>query len=134
MNPEETRRKAIEDDRRLQADPELNLSGGRARGSQVLWIGIAVVAVVVLLIFGLTRNGAEDNVAATPQTTPATGTGSNPSGAQAPSGQTQSQGGAADQNTGAGSTATQRSSDVDAISGGSMRNPGAGKVAPSGNQ
>jgi hypothetical protein len=40
-------RDALEEDRRLQADPELDMSGGRAKTWQILLTAVAVIALVV---------------------------------------------------------------------------------------
>lgn len=124
MDKRERNRTAAEEDRRLQADPELGLSGGRAAASQILWVGVAVAVAVVLLIFGLTRGG-EENVAGNPpqQTVPPPSAGAN--AARTPPAQ-DNVGASPDARTGT----TQRSSDVDAVGGSSTRNPGSGKVAP----
>jgi hypothetical protein len=84
--------------------------------------------VVLLLIFALNQRGTGDT-ASTPtaqQTVPPATARTDRSDANTPSRQP----GAGEQNTGTRPVIEQRSSDVDAISGGSVRNPGSGKVAP----
>jgi hypothetical protein len=131
MNAQEQdpRRDAVEEDRRLQVDPEL--TEGRARASQIFGVAAAAAVIIVLLLFGLNSGGPGDNVATAPapQNAPPATAGSEQSNAKTPAAAAQPQGGA-DQNTGVESGTTQRSSDVDAVGGGSVRNPGSGKVAP----
>jgi hypothetical protein len=129
MSPDDNRRSALEEDKRLQADPELNLSGGRTRTAQLWWVGISAVFVVLLLLFGLSQRGGEENVATNPQqTVPPSTARSDQSGANNPAGQPQTP--AAGQNTGTTTGTTERSSEVDAVGQGSVRNPGSGKVSP----
>jgi hypothetical protein len=54
---------AIARDRALQADPELDLSGGRASTSQIALTAFASFAIIVLVIYGLTHQ--RDETAAT---------------------------------------------------------------------
>jgi hypothetical protein len=56
-------RDAIREDRELQPDPELDLSGGRASGGQIAATAFAAALVVGLVIYGL--NHQRDETAAT---------------------------------------------------------------------
>jgi hypothetical protein len=51
--------KAVEQDRRLQADPELDMSGGRAAPWQTLFAAIAAIAIIVVTLYGLTHQRDE---------------------------------------------------------------------------
>jgi hypothetical protein len=133
MSLDDRNRDAVEEDRRLQADPDLGLSGGRAKTSQIVWVGLAAIAIIVLVIFGMSQRGGQEQAAVTPptqQNAPPARAGSQPQGANPTPAQTQAQTGSQDSNTGARSGTTQRSSEVDAVSGDSNRNSGSGKVAP----
>ena len=50
--PQDTR-SAIEQDRALQADPELDLSGGRASKTQIAFAALGSLAIVMLVLYGL---------------------------------------------------------------------------------
>jgi hypothetical protein len=55
-------RDAIEQDRALQADPELDLSGGRASAIQIALVMIGSFAIIMLVLYGL--NSQHDETAA----------------------------------------------------------------------
>ncbi len=50
-------REAIREDARLQADPELALGTGRARSRSIVLTALAVLAIVALVIYGMTHRG-----------------------------------------------------------------------------
>src|SRR5262245_37091066 len=50
---------AVEQDRRLQADPELELSAGRANWAQIVAAAVAAAVVVVVTLYGLTHQRDE---------------------------------------------------------------------------
>jgi hypothetical protein len=96
MPSEDTRENAAaREDTRLQADPEL--TEGRASGMKILWIGAALLAIVVLLIIGL-NDGGSGNKVATSNAPPATQSGQPAANSAAQSGSQQEQ---SDQNVGA---------------------------------
>src|SRR5262245_47982197 len=61
---------AAAEDRRLQADPELDLSEGRASMVQKSFTAIAAIAVIVLVLYGLThqRDETQQETATAPTT------------------------------------------------------------------
>ncbi len=79
----------IREDQRLQADPELALSGVRARPGQIAVTLLASVLVIMLLIYGLAHQRGEGAVtasapAAAPAETTGAGQAPGPSGAVNP--------------------------------------------------
>jgi len=101
--------KAAEEDRRLQADPEVDMSGGRANTWQMLFTAIAAIAIVVVTFFGLTHHRADKEQTASTPTSETTGAaapatqqeGKSQGAGQAAQGkQKQSQGGQAAQQQG----------------------------------
>lgn len=87
----------VREDQRLQPDPKLALSGGRARPGQIAVTLLASVFVIMLLIYGLAHQRDEGAVtasapAAAPAETTGAGQAPDPSGAVNPqAGQGQSQ-------------------------------------------
>jgi len=74
-NPDETYlRVAEEDDARLQPDPELALSRGRASRAQIWVVSLIALAVIALVMYGLTQDGARQSAQS-----PSTTTGAAPS-------------------------------------------------------
>jgi hypothetical protein len=72
---------AEEDDARMQPDPELALSGGRASRVQIWLVALAAIAIAGLVLYGISQSPQDSQTAATPaQTT----TGAAPSSAQEP--------------------------------------------------
>jgi hypothetical protein len=59
-------RDALELDRRLQADPELDTSAGRVRGWQIVLTVILAIAIVVVTFYGLTHHRVETQTAGAP--------------------------------------------------------------------
>jgi hypothetical protein len=81
---------AEENDARLQPDPELALSSGRASRMQVWMVALAVIAIAGLVLYGLNQSPNTPQTAASPP--PATTTGAAPSSEAPPaSGQQDSQ-------------------------------------------
>lgn len=50
---------APEAERRLQADPELDMSGGRASTLRILFAAIGAIAIVIVTFYGLTHHRIE---------------------------------------------------------------------------
>jgi hypothetical protein len=69
---------AAENDARLQPDPELALSGGKASGMQKWAVALGSVLVVALVLYGLSQRPQESQTAATPSAPPAETTGAAP--------------------------------------------------------
>jgi len=65
--------KTVEEDRRLQADPELDLSAGPATTLQKVFTAIASIAIIVLVLFGLTHQRDETVQTANAPATQTTG-------------------------------------------------------------
>jgi hypothetical protein len=57
---------AVDADARLQADPELDLSEGRATTGQIVLTGVAAAAIVVTVLYGLTHQRNETHRVAAP--------------------------------------------------------------------
>jgi hypothetical protein len=66
-------RVAEEDDARLQPDPELALSGGRASRAQIWLVAIAAIAIAGLVLYGITQAPQDSQTAATPPVQTTTG-------------------------------------------------------------
>ncbi len=62
-------RDAIEQDSRLQPDPELKLGSGRAGTAQIALTGIAAFAIIALVLYGLNNQREETAASEPPQTT-----------------------------------------------------------------
>src|SRR5262249_16350934 len=69
---------ALEQDARLQADPELELSEGQATLGQKLFTALAAVAIIVVVLYGLTHQRDEAQQTAGGTATPAQTTGAAP--------------------------------------------------------
>jgi hypothetical protein len=69
-------RVAEEDDARLQPDPELALSGGRATRWQIGMVALAIVLVTGLVLYGISQSPQDSETVAAP---PAQTTGAAPS-------------------------------------------------------
>lgn len=80
-------REAMREDARLQADPELALGTGRARSRSIILTALAVLAIVAVVIYGMTQRGgtpsgtAGNQSASTPPTQVAPPATANNSGA-----------------------------------------------------
>jgi len=64
---------AVEGDRHLQADPELDLSAGPATTLQKVFTAIASIAIIILVLFGLTHQRDETVQTANAPATQTTG-------------------------------------------------------------
>jgi hypothetical protein len=64
---------AEEDDARLQPDPELALSGGRASRTQIWLAALSAVVIAGLVLYGISRTPDESQTAATPPAQTTTG-------------------------------------------------------------
>jgi hypothetical protein len=71
-------RVAEENDARLQPDPELALSSGRASSAQIWTVALAVIAIAGLVLYGLNQSPQNSQTAASPPSA-ATTTGAAPS-------------------------------------------------------
>lgn len=69
---------AAENDARLQPDPELALSGGKASGMQKWAVALGSFLVVALVLYGLSQAPRESQTAATHSAPPAETTGAAP--------------------------------------------------------
>ena len=76
--------KAVEEDHRLQADPELDVSASPATMVQKVFTAIASIAIIVLVLYGLAHQRYETVQTASAPATQTTGS-SPPAGAQEPS-------------------------------------------------
>lgn len=74
-------RVAEENDARLQPDPELALSSGRASSTQIWMVTLAAIAITALLLYGLNQSPQNPQTASPPA---ATTTGAAPSSEQPP--------------------------------------------------
>lgn len=129
MTSEDSRRRAVDEDQRLQADPELGLSGGRAKISQIVWVGVIVAAVIVLLLFGLAQRESSNTAGITPpqQTVPPATASSDRSNAAPDSGgnRTLSDPNLGDQNLGLKTGTPQRPANLEGGNSGSTQVPSA---------
>lgn len=75
-------RAAEEDDARLQPDPELALSEGKASRAQIIMVALAALVVLGLVLYGITQPPKDAQTVAAP--TPTQTTGAAPSAEQAP--------------------------------------------------
>jgi len=64
---------AVEEESRLQADPELDQSEGRATPAQKAFTAIAAIAVITLVLYGLTHQRDETQETASAPATQTTG-------------------------------------------------------------
>jgi hypothetical protein len=69
-------RSAIEQDQRLQPDPELALSGGKASRTQIWTIAIGALVVIAIVLYGVAQLPTEERQAAEPPAAQTTGSGS----------------------------------------------------------
>jgi hypothetical protein len=69
-------RAAIAEDERLQADPELALSSGKASRAQIWTIAIGALAVIAIVLYGVAQLPTDDRQAAEPPAAQTTGSGS----------------------------------------------------------
>lgn len=66
-------RTAEEDDARLQPDPELALSEGKASRSQIWMVTLGTLLVLGVVLYGVTQTSKESRIAATPPIAETTG-------------------------------------------------------------